>query len=971
MKRTLDGEEVLSPVVAGENVSESVTLGSPVSAEFISNIKSGHDSAAADDKSAYLHDHEGHLSKKTKFVPETSTLESIESLESPDRPTSNEQLIEPSMPLPIPVHSTPVHVHSPPDSLIESSHESVSPQPTASSASATAPHSSVNHHATHTPTQLDLAQLKYCNQIIGKVRRLKDAPPFLAPVDPIRLGIPTYFDVVKRPMDLSTIQKKMEAHQYKSAHGFIDDCTLMFDNCYLFNGRESLIGAMAQRLQGYIQQQLLKMPTSIEKKRPNPQQAPIHHGLAQAERPKRDVQPPPRVGLESSSPNRKPMSRQAVSDLRHAVITTRELFKAKYYAFSFPFLEPVDHVKLQIPTYPHIIRNPMDFGTIQKKLDSQAYANGAEFEADARLVFRNCYTFNADGSEVNRMGRQLEQVFELKWRERPFLPVDKNVPVKRGSFSGSAMGGSAGAADSDSGSSSSSEEEGKEFGKVQENLLKLMEEVTKLAAHKGNKDKKKHKKAKLHAMQQQLLAAQSALPPSASAAVASYHSSITASKKKKKSSSSAARRSGVHGAQPVVKEITYNQKKELSEKIEMLAPEKLERVFEIIRSGMPNIDTAAEGQDEIELDIDALDKVTLSKLYHFVVNAAAAASATSSKSGGNHSRPAASAGPGGHLQGPPKSMTQAVSQDSSDSGSSSGSDSDSGSNSNSKASSGSENERLFTENASVAPPPAVAATDFVKPETVAPMKVKPEPNAPSTTVAPTTARTSMSQAKSTAGPVAPPRTAPVKKPVSNPNAAAGGPLASSLKNAVNPSTTGDERSAGGPLGVKRSELKFKKATVPSAAFKVKAAAGQSSAGAVDPIDFLGYIDDVKRKQEAEAAEHQRKQRVLSMQELANQERIKAREARDYAMRRNESGVSGNGIGSRSLGHVVPDVYPSMEERAAKYAQSVQKYEGKWIDLQRQGSVMIAFDDELRREMNPRMEAALSRERSDLLNALSI
>ncbi|KAJ3232730.1 hypothetical protein HDU78_006870 [Chytriomyces hyalinus] len=166
-------------------------------------------------------------------------------------------------------------------------------------------------------------------------------------------------------------------------------------------------------------------------------------------------------------------------------------------------------------------------------------------------------------------------------------------------------------------------------------------------------------------------------------------------------------------------------------------------------------------------------------------------------------------------------------------------------------------------------------------------------------------------------------------------------------------------------------MQFKKATVPSAAFKVKAAAGQSSAGAVDPIDFLGYIDDVKRKQEAEAAEQQRKQRVLSMQELANQERIKAREARDYAMRRNESGVNGNGIGSRSLGHVVPDVYPSMEERAAKYAQSVQKYEGKWIDLQRQGSVMIAFDDELRREMNPRMEAALSRERSDLLNALSI
>ncbi|KAJ3253267.1 hypothetical protein HDU77_004667 [Chytriomyces hyalinus] len=713
MKRTLEGDEVpvLSPVIAADSVADSAVLGSPVSAEFISTTNNNNsilnDSAVAsvaDDKSNYQLEHEEPLAKKSKVEPEVipihesielhesiesqeshESIEAVESHESPDPlPLSTEQLVEPSMPLPIPVHSAPVHVHSPPDSLLESSHEahhhSTAPQTTtASSASANFPHPSASHqHATHISTQLDLAQLKYCNQIIGKVRRLKDAPPFLVPVDPIRLGIPTYFDVVKRPMDLSTIQKKMETHQYKTAHGFIDDCTLMFDNCYLFNGRDSIVGLMAQRLQVYIQQQLLKMPTTTEKKRPNPQQHALHHTPAHVERPKRDVQPPPRVGLESiSSPNRKPMSRQAISDLRHALITTKELFKPKYFSFNFPFLEPVDHVKLQIPNYPLIIRNPMDFGTILKKLEAQVYANGAEYEADARLVFRNCYTFNAEGSEVHEMGRRLEQVFELKWRERPFLPVDKHAPAKRGSFSGSA-GGSIPAADSDD--SSSSEEEEQDFNKVQENLLKLMQEVTKLAAHKGNKEKKKHKKAKLHAMQQQLLAAQSTLPPSASAAVANYHSSVNASKKKKKSSSSSARRPGNHGAQPVIKEITYNQKKELSEKIEMLAPEKLERVFEIIRSGMPNIDSAAaEGQDEIELDIDALDKVILSKLYHFVVNAAAAASATSSKSANNHSRPMASAASGHAQAPPPKSMTQAVSQDSSDSGSSSGSDSDSGS----------------------------------------------------------------------------------------------------------------------------------------------------------------------------------------------------------------------------------------------------------------------------------------------------
>jgi bromodomain-containing factor 1 len=40
-----------------------------------------------------------------------------------------------------------------------------------------------------------------------------------------------------------------------------------------------------------------------------------------------------------------------------------------------------------------------------------------------------------------------------------------------------------------------------------------------------------------------------------------------------------------------VKEVTYEQKRELSEKINDLSPDKLEKVYQIIRSGMPQLDT--------------------------------------------------------------------------------------------------------------------------------------------------------------------------------------------------------------------------------------------------------------------------------------------------------------------------------------------------------------------------------------------
>ena len=44
-----------------------------------------------------------------------------------------------------------------------------------------------------------------------------------------------YFTIVKRPMDMGTIKKKLEQNVYHSAKECVEDFKLMFSNCYLYN----------------------------------------------------------------------------------------------------------------------------------------------------------------------------------------------------------------------------------------------------------------------------------------------------------------------------------------------------------------------------------------------------------------------------------------------------------------------------------------------------------------------------------------------------------------------------------------------------------------------------------------------------------------------------------------------------------------------------------------------------------------
>lgn len=88
----------------------------------------------------------------------------------------------------------------------------------------------------------------------------------------------------------------------------------------------------------------------------------------------------------------------------------------------------MDPVALNCPSYFKIIKEPMDLSTVQEKMNNNAYETADEFESDVRLIFKNCYRFNPDGTPVNKMGKRLEAIFDKKWAEKPIplllLPND-------------------------------------------------------------------------------------------------------------------------------------------------------------------------------------------------------------------------------------------------------------------------------------------------------------------------------------------------------------------------------------------------------------------------------------------------------------------------------------------------------------------------------------------------------------------
>ncbi|XP_045566045.1 bromodomain-containing protein 4 isoform X3 [Salmo salar] len=404
--------------------------------------------------------------------------------------------------------------------------------------------------------------------------------PFQAPVDAIKLSLPDYYQIIKVPMDMGTIKKRLENSYYWNAQECIQDFNTMFTNCYIYNKPGDDIVLMAEALEKMFLQKISEMPQEeteipmVTKGRragqreagflsksdsgqdsspsstphtrgfsspsPGPQtrglpvsqgpptlplalppqthpprvpptppshapqlgppfpvspldvlaqglthvphHPPANPGLHPAAPPilqsiappakqrksqkrKADTTTPtandqlsesspvatepPRPRRESSNrPLKQPKREPAQPDSQHhlglgggvpggGALTShsgspkrqeqllfcgsliRDMLSKKHIAYAWPFYKPVDAHALGLHDYHHIIKHPMDLGTVKDKLDSRQYRDAQDFAADVRLMFSNCYKYNPPDHDVVNMARKLQDVFEMRFAKMP------------------------------------------------------------------------------------------------------------------------------------------------------------------------------------------------------------------------------------------------------------------------------------------------------------------------------------------------------------------------------------------------------------------------------------------------------------------------------------------------------------------------------------------------------------------------
>lgn len=323
-------------------------------------------------------------------------------------------------------------------------------------------------------------------KVLGLVKKTKHGTHFRASVQQLWPGVwDQYRALIQRPVDISFIEQNLREGKYATIGDFKKDVQLIEENAVTFNGTNhdvttsarSTVKAIYERMAAIpaeepvrpVKQESKQMPTRhAEPRNPPPPKketrpsipapadknndsqiyALLPSGLPNirrdstkndGDRPKRPIHPPKNKDIGYAAKTGKSKKKP---ELRFCEEVMKEIKGSKHWIHNQWFLEPVDPVALNIPTYFSMIKRPMDLGTMDEKLQRGEYEAAKDFKADFELIVKNCATFNGDSHLVTGAARELQNIFNKKWADKgnwmskhappPATPASASATTPRG-----------------------------------------------------------------------------------------------------------------------------------------------------------------------------------------------------------------------------------------------------------------------------------------------------------------------------------------------------------------------------------------------------------------------------------------------------------------------------------------------------------------------------------------------------------
>ncbi|RCI05559.1 hypothetical protein CU098_000262, partial [Rhizopus stolonifer] len=295
-------------------------------------------------------------------------------------------------------------------------------------------------------------ELKKCRRVLNKLNKYDCALPFVQPVDELIDGAPNYYEIIKNPMDLSLIKRRVENKEYTTFRQLEDDIHLMLNNCFTYNGPGTFVYNEGLALEAAFDKEVTNLQHNefIKPSKPKitetfaisqPVSSPVPM-IADVGQPVKIIPPiipaqpvlpfEPEVSKRPEIPETQLIpTKRSREEVQSPVSNTSEkktkrrteyekmeviIINAMTNPHAFEFLRPVDPIRQGVPQYFTIIKKPMDLSTIQAKLKNNVYKNPLDMNEDVKLIFKNCYTFNPPDTYVYNEAKLLEESYNQDWK---------------------------------------------------------------------------------------------------------------------------------------------------------------------------------------------------------------------------------------------------------------------------------------------------------------------------------------------------------------------------------------------------------------------------------------------------------------------------------------------------------------------------------------------------------------------------